>query len=109
VGEHDFRSFCTAESAEGKRTVRRIDAIDLFSEEQLGEECLVVRVIGNAFLHSMVRILVGTLVEVGQGRREPAWVGEALAALRRDAAGPTAPPHGLTLWRVDYPDEVWLS
>ena len=108
VGEHDFRSFCTAESAEGKRTVRRIDSIEIFAEEQLGEESLVVRIVGNAFLHSMVRIIIGTLVEVGQGRKSPEWVAEALAAQAREAAGPTAPPHGLTLWAVEYPGEVWL-
>jgi len=107
VGEHDFRSFCVTESAEGKRTVRRVDSIDLAWEEHLGEGCLVVRVVGNAFLHSMVRAIVGTLVEVGAGRRKPDWVGEALAARDRAAAGPTAPACGLTLWRVEYPDEVW--
>lgn len=108
LGEHDFRSFCVTESAQGKRTVRRIDAIELFAEEQLGEQNLVLRVAGNAFLHSMVRTIVGTLVEVGVGRREPGWVGEALAACDRTAAGPTAPACGLTLWSVDYPAEVWL-
>jgi len=108
VGEHDFRSFCVAESAEGKRTVRRVDSIEIFAEDQLGEECLVVRVVGNAFLHSMVRVIVGSLVEVGRGRRPAVWVAEALDACNRTAAGPTAPSRGLTLWRVDYPDEVWL-
>jgi len=108
VGEHDFRSFCVTPSAIGKRTVRRLDSIDIFQEEQLGEEHVVVRVKGNAFLHSMVRVIVGTLVEVGSGRRDPAWVMGALAAQERSAAGPTAPAHGLTLWDVTYPDEVWL-
>ena len=108
LGEHDFRSFCVAASAEGKPTVRRIDAIELFAEEQLGEESLVVRVVGNAFLHSMVRTIVGTLIEVGSGRREPGWVASALAARERLAAGPTAPANGLTLWSVAYPPEVWL-
>lgn len=107
VGEHDFRSFCVALSAEGKRTMRRVESIDLAEEEHLGERCLVVRVLGNAFLHSMVRVIVGTLVEVGAGRREPSWVAEVLTARERAAAGPTAPAHGLTLWRVEYPDDVW--
>jgi tRNA pseudouridine38-40 synthase len=106
-GEHDFRSFCVAESAEDKNTVRRIEEIEIYPEEQLGEECLVVRVVGNAFLHSMIRVIVGSLVEVGTGRREPRWLGDALEARDRAAAGPTAPPHGLTFWRVEYPDEVW--
>jgi tRNA pseudouridine38-40 synthase len=107
VGEHDFRSFCVALSAEGKRTMRRVDSIDFAEEEHLGERCLVVRVLGNAFLHSMVRVIVGTLVEIGAGRREPSWVAEVLAARERAAAGPTAPAHGLTLWAVEYPEDVW--
>jgi len=108
VGEHDFRSFCVTESAEGKRTVRRIDVVQLEAEEHLGEKCLCVRVVGNAFLHSMVRVIVGSLVEVGEGRRDPAWMAGALRALDRSAAGPTAPPHGLVLHSVTYPDGVWL-
>jgi len=108
VGEHDFRSFCVAQSAQEKVTVRRLDAIDIAEEEHLGERCLTVRVVGNAFLHSMVRVIVGTLMEVGAGRRPVSWVGEALAAQTRAAAGQTAPAAGLTLWSVSYPDDVWL-
>lgn len=108
LGEHDFRSFCTAASAEGIRTVRRIESIDITPEHVLGEHAVVVRVVGNAFLHSMVRIIVGTLAEVGRGNREPSWVADALAAHDRAAAGPTAPPEGLTLWHVTYPEECWL-
>ncbi len=107
-GEHDFRSFCVTESAEDKNTVRRIEEIVIYAEEQLGEESLVVQVVGSAFLHSMIRVIVGSLVEVGTGRREPRWLGDALDAKDRAAAGPTAPPHGLTFWRVEYPDEVWV-
>ncbi|TLM92029.1 MAG: tRNA pseudouridine(38-40) synthase TruA, partial [Actinobacteria bacterium] len=109
VGEHDFRSFCVAQSAEGQRTFRRVDTIELLEEEHLGERCVTVRVVGNAFLHSMVRVIVGTLVEVGSGRRQADWVAEALAACSREAAGPTAPAHGLTLHAVSYPEEVWLD
>ncbi len=109
VGEQDFRSFCVTQSAEGQRTVRRLDTVEIAEEVHLGERCLTVRVVGNAFLHSMVRVIVGTLVEVGCGRRDPDWVVEALSARERSAAGPTAPAHGLTLWRVDYPDDVWLG
>lgn len=108
LGEHDFKSFCVTESAVGKSTVRRLDAVEVLEEEHLGEACLTVRIVGTAFLHSMVRVIVGTLVEVGAGRRTPAWVGEALAALDRSSAGPTAPPHGLVFHRVRYPDDVWL-
>ena len=108
VGEHDFRSFCVTISAAGKRTTRRVTSIEIFAEQALGEECMTVRVVGNAFLHSMVRTIVGTLVEVGTGRRSPEWVADALAAQKRAAAGPTAPANGLTLWSVDYPEDVWL-
>lgn len=109
AGEHDFKSFCVAESAEGKRTVRRIDTIEIAEEVQLGEASVVVRVVGNAFLHSMVRVIVGSLVEVGLGRRPASWLGDVLDARTRAAAGPTAPAHGLTLWSVSYPDDVWLE
>lgn len=109
VGEHDFRSFCVAQSAAIERsTVRTIELVEILPEEHLGEHCVTVRVIGNAFLHSMVRVIVGSLVEVGAGRREAGWIAEALAACDRSAAGPTAPAHGLTLWHVSYPEECWL-
>lgn len=108
VGEHDFKSFCVAESAEGKHTVRRVEEIEIFEEAPLGEACVVVRVVGNAFLHSMVRVIVGTLVDVGLGRRPPSWVGEVLDARGRAAAGRTAPAQGLTFWSVTYPHDVWL-
>lgn len=108
VGEHDFRSFCVAESAAGKRTVRNVTAVELLETSDLGEECVQVRVVGNAFLHSMVRVIVGTLVEVGLGRKDAGWVADALAVRDRSAAGQTAPACGLTLWSVTYPDEVWL-
>jgi len=108
VGEHDFRSFCVTESAVGKSTERRLDLVEVLEEEHLGEDCVTVRILGNAFLHSMVRTIVGTLVEVGAGRRPCEWVGDALAARTRAAAGPTAPAQGLVFHRVSYPDDVWL-
>lgn len=109
VGEHDFRSFCVTESGVGKRTFRRLDTVEISEEEHLGERCLTLRVAGNAFLHSMVRTIVGSLVEVGAGRREAAWMSHVLAAEDRTAAGPTAPAHGLTLWEVEYPSDVWID
>ncbi|MCL1880403.1 MAG: tRNA pseudouridine(38-40) synthase TruA [Actinomycetia bacterium] len=102
LGEHDFRSFCRATSAEGKNTVRTLKNISVFGTDHLGEHCIVIQVVGTAFLHSMVRIIVGSLVEVGQGRRDPSWLRVALEAADRRAAGPTAPAHGLTFWRVRY-------
>jgi tRNA pseudouridine38-40 synthase len=109
VGEHDFRSFCVTSSAEGVSTTRAVERVWIEPAVELGEHCLVVGVVGNAFLHSMVRVIVGTLVEVGRGARRPDWVAEVLEARDRRAAGPTAPAHGLTLWRVDYPDEAFES
>ncbi len=108
IGEHDFASFCVAESAKGKRTWRRLDLIEITPESVLGEHSITIRVIGNAFLHSMVRTIVGSLVEVGAGRRAPSWLADALSACDRAAAGPNAPAKGLTLWHVSYPEECWL-
>ena len=67
---------------------------------------VVVDVEGNAFLHNMVRIIVGTLVEVGRGNRAVSWVGEALEACDRGAAGPTAPACGLVFEAVSYDEGV---
>ncbi|MRS12680.1 MAG: tRNA pseudouridine(38-40) synthase TruA [Actinobacteria bacterium] len=107
VGEHDFKSFCVAASAEGIRTHRRLYVVEMGPETAMGEQSIVMRVVGNAFLHSMVRAIVGSLVEVGLGRRPAGWMAEALAARDRTAAGPTAPAAGLTLWHVTYPEECW--
>jgi tRNA pseudouridine38-40 synthase len=104
LGEHDFRSFCVTSSAEGKRTVRNVALLEIAPSCELGEECVEIRIAGRSFLHSMVRIIAGSLTQVGKGRRDPAWIADALAARDRSAAGITAPPHGLTLWRVDYPE-----
>jgi len=101
-GEHDFKTFCVAKSAEGQTTTRRIDQVFIFGMQHLGEDSIVIQIRGNAFLHSMVRIIVGCLVEVGLRRRPPEWVGEVLAACDRRAAAQTAPAHGLTLWDVSY-------
>ncbi len=108
LGEHDFASFCASETAARMATVRSIDSVEITSDTEMGEHVVVIRVCGRAFLHSMVRIIVGSLVEVGRGRKPPGWISEALAARERAAAGPTAPPHGLTLWHVAYPEDVWL-
>ncbi|MGI6031825.1 MAG: tRNA pseudouridine(38-40) synthase TruA [Coriobacteriales bacterium] len=106
VGEHDFKSFCKAQSAVGKTTMRCVERLDLYTETQLGEDCLVIDIVGNAFLHSMVRTIVGTLVRVGAGRKDPSWVAEVLAARDRNAAGENAPAKGLTFWQVNYPNDL---
>lgn len=102
IGEHDFKSFCTAVSAEGKPTARYVSEIAISQEQLLGEEVVVIRVIGNAFLHSMVRTMVGTLVAVGLGKHEPSWVKEVLDACDRRAAGENAPAKGLYFWCAFY-------
>jgi tRNA pseudouridine38-40 synthase len=65
-------------------------------------ERVTIEVAGNGFLYNMVRTIVGTLVEVGVGKRDIAWPAEVLAAQDRRRAGQTAPPHGLFLVSVDY-------
>lgn len=102
IGEHDFKSFCMAASAVGKPTHRYVDEISFSRETVMGENLLVVKIVGNAFLHSMVRTIIGTLVTVGKGRRDAAWVASVLEARDRSAAGENAPAAGLTLWGVDY-------
>lgn len=111
IGEHDFRSFCVTASATlltdlGLSTHRDVRSLSVFEEKILGETVLTIEVVGNAFLHSMVRTMVGTLVEVGLGKQPPEWVAEVLAARNRAQAGPTAPACGLTLHRVDYPEDI---
>ena len=102
LGERDFKSFCKTSSAVGKPTCRNVMSADFRTERNLGEECLAFTIRGNAFLHSMVRTIVGTLVEIGGGRRDPAWMDEVLAARDRAAAGPTAPACGLCFMGVEY-------
>lgn len=109
VGEHDFKTFCKADSAEGKTTCRNISRLQVSHVEEAGEKLIVVDITGNAFLHNMVRIIVGTLVEVGRHHRPVSWVGEALTACNRTAAGPSAPAHGLTFVDVSYPAGALVS
>ncbi|MFI8714355.1 tRNA pseudouridine(38-40) synthase TruA [Brevibacillus brevis] len=97
VGEHDFTSFCSAKTyVEDK--VRSVYGLTV---EKIGDEVWVT-CRGNGFLYNMVRIIVGTLVEVGQGKRNPAELREILAACDREKAGKTAPAKGLTMWEVVY-------
>ena len=100
VGRRDFRSFRTnpglpADRGSTVRTIRRLEV------RRRGER-VVVEVEGDGFLYNMVRSIVGTLVQVGRGTWPPGRVGEALRARDRRAAGPTAPPRGLTLVSVEY-------
>lgn len=104
LGERDFKSFCKASSAEGKPTMRCLRELCVSRTEELGEEIIAVDVAASSFLHTMVRTIVGSLALIGEGLREPAWLGEALAARDRRAAGPTAPAEGLTFQSVAYPE-----
>ena len=106
LGEHDFKSFCKASSAEGKPTSRYVGALDVSRVREAGEELVAIDVTGNAFLHNMVRTIAGSLVEVGRGHRAPGWIEGVLAARDRAAAGPCAPAKGLTFVGVAYPEGI---
>lgn len=97
LGTHDFKSFCGNKKMK-KSTVRTIHRIDFFKKE--GE--LHIRFEGDGFLQNMIRILVGTLVEVGEGKREGSSLPGVLSAKDREKAGFTAPPEGLMLLEVKY-------
>jgi len=97
AGEHDFSAFRAAE-CQAKTPVRTLHLLDV---EQRGERIdFVLR--ANAFLHHMVRNIVGTLVYVGKGRQRPGWAREVLESRDRARAAPTFPPEGLYLEAVEY-------
>lgn len=97
VGEHDFKSFCSART-QVTSTVRTIYSLDL---EKM-DDIISIRISGNGFLYNMVRIIVGTLMKVGLGVYPPEHVKEILEACDRNAAGPKAPARGLTLVGIEY-------
>ena len=97
TGEHDFASFCGNPRMK-KSTVRLVDSITV----ERRKDRVIFTFHGTGFLQNMVRILVGTLLEVGRGYCEPAYVQDIQAAKDRKLAGPTAPPEGLCLMKVDY-------
>ena len=96
-GEHDFKSFCQT-GAQVESTVRTLYSVEVLEQ---GDD-LVIRVCGNGFLYNMVRIIAGTLMEIGQGKRDPMDIYKMLEAKERAAAGPTAPAHGLTLIKYEF-------
>jgi len=106
VGNHDFKSFCVKESAEGRNTVRTLFEVSVEREHIMGDDLVCIRVVGNAFLHSMIRTMAGTLDMVGREMRSPEWVRHVLEARDRCAAGPKAPACGLIFWHVDYGDAL---
>ena len=98
IGEHDFSSFCRRPNADASLTRRVTDA-----QWDAGEDGrLEFWIEANAFCHQMVRSIVGTLVEVGLGKKHAGDVMGIIRSENRSAAGQLAPPHGLCLWRVEY-------
>lgn len=107
IGEHDFSAFCRRSRGTGPAPsmVRRVINARWVD---CGHGLLAFEIAATSFCHQMVRSIVGLLVDVGRGRRRAGEVAGILRAGDRRAAGPIAPPHGLYLWRVDYPPDTAL-
>ncbi len=102
IGTHDFSSFCRrAVRADGEEQSAVRDVHDA-RWEQVDGKTLWFWIEASSFCHQMVRSIVGTVVDVGLGKRRAGDISGILAACDRAAAGPVAPPHGLTLWQVTY-------
>lgn len=97
LGEHDFKSFCSART-DVESTVRTIYSLDVRKEKEI----IKIRVTGSGFLYNMVRIITGTLVQVGLHRYPPAMIEKMIEARDRTQAGPSAPPQGLRLIKIEY-------
>lgn len=97
VGKHDFKAFCSAGSSV-KTTVREIYMCEISFED----EVIVIRINGNGFLYNMVRIIAGTLIEIGTGKRCPDDIIDIINSKDRSKAGVTAPAKGLTLISINY-------
>lgn len=100
TGEHDFRAFSAIRDNPGENTVRRLDTLELLT----GDDLWTLRAVAGGFLYRMVRQLTGTLLRVGRGELTPEDVARLLEAKERTPATVSAPPHGLFLWHVTYPD-----
>ena len=103
LGEHDFSAF-RGSGCQAKTPVRTVKALEIYQHGQL----LVIDIYANAFLMHMVRNVVGCLLEVGVHKREPQWLDEVLRSRDRKQGGVTAPPNGLYLAEVTYPDSYQL-
>ena len=101
VGEHDFKSFCTVRT-QAEETVRTIYSLDITKQEDM----ITIRISGSGFLYNMVRIIAGTLLEVGMGAYPPEHMEEILDARDSQVAGRTAPARGLTLVSMEYQKEL---
>jgi len=103
VGEHDFASYRSKGASPTLSTVREIWSMKLKKEDEL----ISIEVKGDGFLYNMVRIMAGSIVDVGRGRFPLSRIEESLAAADRERAGQTAPACGLTLMEVYYPWDIW--
>lgn len=104
IGKHDFSTF-RASGCQAKSPIKQINSIDVIYKpyDDFGGQDIRIHVEGPAFLHHMVRNIAGSLVYVGQGKWDKAYLKHALESCDRALGGPTAPPDGLYLARVDYP------
>lgn len=104
LGHHDFTTFRDSQ-CQAKSPLRTLERLDIISRPYDGEGGLeiIIETEGRSFLHHQVRNMVGTLALVGEGKWQPADIATALQAKDRKAGGPTAPPDGLYLVRIDYP------
>lgn len=99
-GTHDFKSFCSVNTVV-EDTVRTIYTLQVIKD---ADDIITIRVQGSGFLYNMVRILAGTLIQVGIGAMEPEQMTEILEAKDRSASGPTAPAQGLTMMGIEFLD-----
>lgn len=97
IGTHDFKSFCSAD-AQAEDTVRQIENVEIRKIDNQ----IIIRVVGRGFLYNMVRIIAGTLMEIGRGNMPAQEMERILRAKDRNAAGPTAPACGLTLVKYEF-------
>lgn len=104
IGEHDFTSFCSI-GTQAKDFVRTIEAAEVTREGEM----IRFRIRGNGFLYNMVRIIAGTLIEIGGGKREASEMKEILEAKDRSAAGPTAPAQGLTMVEITFEEDPAIA
>jgi tRNA pseudouridine38-40 synthase len=103
VGTHDFCSFQST-GAPRESTIRTVTELTVTRPDGMNQGMIVVEIEADGFLYNMVRVIVGTLVEVGRGAKTEQWPEQVLAGQQRSLAGPTAPPQGLFLVAVDYGD-----
>jgi tRNA pseudouridine38-40 synthase len=103
IGEHDFTSFRSSE-CQSKTPVKTIYAIEIYSDEPW----LYFKIQGNAFLHHMVRNLVGSFIQIGVGKQSAEWMAAVLAAKDRSIAAPTFSPAGLYLAQIEYPEKFYI-